>query len=163
MDLPVVVAECPRAEHRVAWLCIWDSGNAASVVHMAFRNFILLPQQLGDVPVGLFDRTRQLVPQPREQRVAHNAHESSVTQRLAALFALPQFDFSFMQRLVAMLAQDNQVVRCIPTSLPALQMMDMQTTGFSDVGCAPQCWQVYRSRFKMYWRTLYSSYISPSW
>ena len=84
MNLPVVMTQCPRIEHRVARFCIWSLGNTAGIVHMAFGNFVLLPQQLGDVPVGLFDRNVQFILQSCEQRVAHDAHEGGVAQRLAA-------------------------------------------------------------------------------
>ena len=93
MNLPVVMTQCPRIEHRVARFCIWSLGNTAGIVHMAFGNFVLLPQQLGDVPVGLFDRNVQFILQSCEQRVAHDAHEGGVAQRLAALFAFVQCDF----------------------------------------------------------------------
>ena len=101
MNLPVVMTQCPRIEHRVARFCIWSLGNTAGIVHMAFGNFVLLPQQLGDVPVGLFDRNVQFILQSCEQRVAHDAHEGGVAQRLAALFAFVQCDFSLVECLVA--------------------------------------------------------------
>ena len=92
MNLPVVMTQCPRIEHRVARFCIWSLGNTAGIVHMAFGNFVLLPQQLGDVPVGLFDRNVQFILQSCEQRVAHDAHEGGAAACRA--FCLVQCDFS---------------------------------------------------------------------
>lgn len=125
MDLPVVVAERPYVEHCVARFCLRETSNTTSIVGMAFLYVVFLPQHLGDIPIGLLYWYREFRFQSSQKCVTHDAHESSIAKRFTALFTI-QADYSGVECLVAMLAQNNQIVGCVPTGLAALQMMNMQ-------------------------------------
>ena len=128
MDLTVMMADRPTTVFHITRFCVRITGDTSCIVGMALGDLVLLPQELGDIPISLIDRDIHLGAESGEQRLAHDTHKSCVFHRATALF-LPEADFALMQEFVTGLAKSNQVVWRIATAFPALQVVDVQFNG----------------------------------
>lgn len=128
VELPVVGTQLADNPVMPVGRSTWITTDATGVYHMFLRKPCLGTGMLGDVAVRLMTRndiTEQFF-QLNEYRLTHDAHYGSILQGSATSCGLRQFDFSPVVPCMTFRAQGDEVVRCITTSLPTLDVVNMQ-------------------------------------
>ena len=107
------------------------SGRASRVDRMRLLETVLYPVVLRQITVRLgHERIAVLLFQPFEKSPPHDSHERRVFQTSRSFYRLRQFDESRVVRLVAGLAQGNQVAWGVSAGLSRLQVMYVQNRVF---------------------------------
>ena len=125
MNLPVVPARLLLVVETAEPFGLEVSGDAEGVGAMRLRNSVLDACMLRQIAVGIAHfqfRMRRL--QSIEHLPSHDAHEGFGSERRAALDA--ERDLAAVKRLVARLAERDQIARRIAAGSSAFQMMNVE-------------------------------------
>lgn len=125
VQLPVMPANLPLQEDLAIRHGVRVSADASRINGVGLRQSVANAGVLCDVSVGQgYVVIRRL--QPVVERPAHHAHECGIAKRHASPYAFGQGCQALVVALVACLAQRYEVVRGVPSRLPALDVMDVQ-------------------------------------